>query len=54
MEYRPFCRWGGGNILRKAINADKDNFYVSRKFVGKILAMEYALKYQKNLKGLLV
>lgn len=40
--------------VRKAINADKDNFYVLGNSWGGILAMEYALKYQKNLKGLLV
>ncbi|HBN6703011.1 TPA: proline-specific peptidase family protein [Elizabethkingia anophelis] len=40
--------------IRKAINADKDNFYVLGNSWGGILAMEYALKYQKNLKGLLV
>ncbi|MDQ1164533.1 proline iminopeptidase-family hydrolase [Flavobacterium sp. SORGH_AS_0622] len=40
--------------VRKAINADKDNFYVLGNSWGGILAMEYALKYQKNMKGLLV
>ena len=40
--------------VRKAIGADKNNFYVLGNSWGGILAMEYALKYQKNLKGLLV
>lgn len=40
--------------VRKAIGADKDNFYLLGNSWGGILAMEYALKYQDNLKGLLV
>lgn len=40
--------------VRKAIGADKNNFYVIGNSRGGILAMEYALKYQKNMKGLLV
>ena len=40
--------------VRKAIGADNSNFYVLGNSWGGILAMEYALKYQKNLKGLLV
>lgn len=40
--------------VRKAIGADQTNFYVLSNSWGGILAMEYALKYQKNLKGLLV
>ena len=40
--------------VRKAINADKDNFYVLGNSWGGILAMEYALKYQQYMKGLLV
>ncbi|WP_426486163.1 proline-specific peptidase family protein [Flavobacterium sp. 2] len=40
--------------VRKAINADKENFYVLGNSWGGILAMEYALKYQQNLKGLLI
>lgn len=40
--------------VRKAIGADKSNFYVLGNSWGGILAMEYALKYQANLKGLLV
>jgi proline iminopeptidase len=40
--------------VRLAIGADASNFYVLGNSWGGILAMEYALKYQKNLKGLLV
>ncbi|MBN8667593.1 MAG: proline iminopeptidase-family hydrolase [Chitinophagales bacterium] len=40
--------------VRKAIGADKQNFYVLGNSWGGILAMEYALKYQQNLKGLIV
>ena len=40
--------------VRKAINADKENFYVLGNSWGGILAMEYALKYQQNMKGLLI
>lgn len=40
--------------VRKAIGADKDNFYLLGNSWGGILAMEYALKYQNHLKGLLV
>lgn len=40
--------------VRKAIHADASNFYVLGNSWGGILAMEYALKYQKNLKGLVV
>ena len=40
--------------VRKAIGADNSNFYVLGNSWGGILAMEYALKYQKNLKGLLI
>ena len=40
--------------VRKAIGADKDNFYVLGNSWGGILAMEYALKYQDNIKGLIV
>lgn len=40
--------------VRKAIGADHTNFYVVGNSWGGILAMEYALKYQKNLKGLVV
>ncbi len=40
--------------VRKAIGADKSNFYLLGNSWGGILAMEYALKYQDNMKGLLV
>jgi proline iminopeptidase len=40
--------------VRQAIGATKDNFYVLGNSWGGILAMEYALKYQSNLKGLIV
>ena len=40
--------------VRKAIGADASNFYILGNSWGGILAMEYALKYQKNIKGLLV
>jgi len=40
--------------VRKAIGADKNNFFVLGNSWGGILAMEYALKFQQNLKGLIV
>lgn len=40
--------------VRKAIGADSTNFYVLGNSWGGILAMEYALKYQRHLKGLMV
>jgi proline iminopeptidase len=40
--------------VRKAIGADKNNFFVLGHSWGGILAMEYALKYQQHLKGLIV
>src|SRR5690349_16567378 len=40
--------------VRKAIGADQKNFYVLGNSWGGILAMEYALKYQSNMKGLIV
>lgn len=40
--------------VRQAIGADSSNFYVLGNSWGGILAMEYALKYQKQLKGLVV
>jgi proline iminopeptidase len=40
--------------VRQAIGADSSNFYVLGNSWGGILGMEYALKYQKNLKGLLI
>lgn len=40
--------------VRNAIGADSTNFYLLGNSWGGILAMEYALKYQKNMKALLV
>ncbi|MBE7169462.1 MAG: proline iminopeptidase-family hydrolase [Williamsia sp.] len=40
--------------VRKALHLDKDNFYLLGNSWGGLLAMEYALKYQQNLKGLIV
>jgi proline iminopeptidase len=40
--------------VRKAIGADNSNFYLLGNSWGGILGMEYALKYQQNLKGLIV
>lgn len=40
--------------VRKAIGADQNNFYVLGNSWGGMLAMEYALKYQQYLKGLIV
>lgn len=40
--------------VRKAIGANKNNFYVLGNSWGGILAMEYALKYQDNMKGVIV
>jgi proline iminopeptidase len=40
--------------VRKAIHADSSNFYILGNSWGGILGMEYALKYQKNMKALLV
>lgn len=40
--------------VRQALGMNKDNFYLYGASWGGILAMEYALKYQDNLKGLIV
>ena len=40
--------------VRVALNLDKSNFYLLGHSWGGILAMEYALKYQQNLKGLII
>ncbi|MFA0964454.1 proline iminopeptidase-family hydrolase [Roseivirga sp. BDSF3-8] len=40
--------------VRKALGLNKDNFYLLGQSWGGILAMEYALKYQDNLKGLVI
>jgi len=40
--------------VRIALGLNKDNFYLLGQSWGGILAMEYALKYQNNLKGLII
>jgi proline iminopeptidase len=40
--------------VRQALGLNKDNFYLLGHSWGGILAMEYALKYQDNLKGLII
>ncbi len=40
--------------VRLALDLNKDNFYLLGNSWGGILGMEYALKYQQNLKGLIV
>ncbi|SMO83550.1 proline iminopeptidase-family hydrolase [Solitalea koreensis] len=40
--------------VRTALNLNKDDFYLLGHSWGGILAMEYALKYQQNLKGLII
>jgi proline iminopeptidase len=40
--------------VRKALGLNKDNFYLLGHSWGGILATEYALKYQANLKGLII
>ena len=40
--------------VRKALGLNKDNFYLLGHSWGGILALEYALKYQENLKGLII
>ena len=40
--------------VRKAIGADKENFYLLGNSWGGILGMSYALKYQAHLKGLII
>lgn len=40
--------------VRIALGCNNSNFYVLGQSWGGILAMEYALKYQKNLKGLII
>lgn len=40
--------------VRKALHLDKNNFYLLGHSWGGILATEYALKYQNNLKGLII
>ena len=40
--------------VRKALKLDNTNFYLLGHSWGGILAIEYALKYQQNLKGLII
>ena len=40
--------------VRLALGLDADNFYLFGQSWGGILAMEYALKYQQRLKGLII
>jgi proline iminopeptidase len=40
--------------VRNALNLNKDNFYLLGHSWGGILAMDYALKYQQHLKGLII
>jgi len=40
--------------VRQAIGANRNNFYLLGNSWGGILAMSYALKYQSNLKGLII
>ena len=45
---------GRSEQVRKALNLTKDNFYLLGHSWGGILAMQYALKYQDNLKALII
>ena len=40
--------------MRQALGLDKDNFYLLGQSWGGLLAIEYALKYQQHLKGLII
>jgi proline iminopeptidase len=40
--------------VRKALGLDKDNFFLFGQSWGGLLAIEYALKYQEHLKGLVI
>ncbi|MCI4651785.1 proline iminopeptidase-family hydrolase [Phaeodactylibacter sp.] len=40
--------------VRQALGLNKDNFYILGHSWGGILGIEYALKYQENLKGLII
>ena len=40
--------------VRQALGLNKDNFYLLGHSWGGLLAMQYALKYQNNLKGLII
>jgi proline iminopeptidase len=52
MDNRTFRRRSGTSP--NCLGADSSNFYVLGQSWGGILAMEYALKYQNNLKGLII
>lgn len=41
-------------LVRKALNLNKDNFYLYGHSCGGTTAMEYAVKYQQNIKALIV
>jgi proline iminopeptidase len=40
--------------VRVALNLDRNNFYLLGHSWGGLLAMQYALKYQENMKGLII
>src|SRR5690242_18957214 len=40
--------------VRRALNLDAGNFYLYGQSWGGLLAIEYALKYQQHLKGLII
>jgi proline iminopeptidase len=40
--------------VRVALNLDKGNFFLYGQSWGGLLAMQYSLKYQKNIKGLII
>ncbi|MEO0405585.1 MAG: alpha/beta fold hydrolase, partial [Bacteroidota bacterium] len=40
--------------VRQALNLDASNFYLYGQSWGGILGMQYALKYQENMKGLII
>ena len=40
--------------VRKALGLDRSNFYLYGQSWGGLLAIEYALKYQRNIKGLII
>ncbi|NJK57926.1 MAG: alpha/beta fold hydrolase [Pleurocapsa sp. SU_5_0] len=40
--------------VRQALGLDRNNFYLYGHSWGGLLAIEYALKYQQNLKGLVI
>jgi proline iminopeptidase len=40
--------------VRRALNLNKENFFLYGQSWGGLLAMQYSLKYQKNIKGLII